>query len=84
MKKTETILREDGSIYKEVDHLDDLVLRIAIIKKEITEPLYYKNEHGGMDLIDEFGCSDYHAFSILDTLLKEVIQAQMKLRLEKR
>ena len=52
----ETIVRKDGSIYGVYDYISLLQLRWDIINDKINEPLFYRNEHGGMDEIDIFGC----------------------------
>ena len=81
--KTEIILREDGSIFKEVDYIENLQLKLSIIKGEITEQLYYKNKFGGKDIIDEYGCSNYDSFKDTLTLLREIVKAQITKRLRK-
>lgn len=43
----ERIVREDGSLYKEVNYIENLQVKLDIIKGNIKEPLYYINEHGG-------------------------------------
>ena len=80
MKKTEIIVREDKSIYGEYDYIDCLQLKIDIINGKIKEKLYYRNEHGGYDAIDEWGCSYYHDFPQVSKLLREIISAQMAKR----
>jgi len=81
MKKTEIILREDDSIYAEVDYIDCLQLKLDIVSGKIKETLYYRNEHGGRTVIDEYGCSYYRDFPQVSELLRKVIQEQMKLRI---
>jgi len=81
--KTETILNEDGSIYGEFDYIDFLEFKIRLIKGEILEKLYFKNEHGGMSEIDEFGCSDYNYFKQVSRLYKDIVQLQMAKRIKK-
>lgn len=78
---TETVLRSDGSVYKQVHYIEHLELRLQIVKGEIKEPLFYRNEHGGMTEIDEFSCSDYRPFKRSDFLLHELIKEQCKKRM---
>lgn len=79
--KKEIILNEDGSLFKKVDFHDDLIIRIKIIKGELTQNLYYKNEHGGMSKIDEYGiCTNYIAFPWVNKLLSELVSSQCKKR----
>jgi len=81
MKHTEIILREDGSLYREVDYIDDLEIRIKIVTGEIEEKLYYKNDHNGMSLIDKYGCTDtYQPFECVGELLMKLVQSQMRNR----
>lgn len=80
IKKTEIILREDNTIYGEYDYIDLLRLRLDIVNGKINEKLYYKNEHGGITPIDEFGCSSYRDFPQINELLHKIIVAQMEKR----
>ena len=83
LKKTELIVREDNTIYSEVDYIDDLQLKLAIINGKITEPLYYRNQHGGISRIDDFGCcQNYKPFKDVSPLMFEIVQAQMKKRIK--
>jgi len=84
IKKTEIILREDNTIYGEYDYIDCLQLRLDIVEGKVKEKLYYRNEHGGMDEIDEYGCSYHCDFPQISELLRNVIQAQMKKRIANR
>ena len=79
---TETILREDGTVYDIVDYVGDLKLRLDIIKGDITEKLYYKNIHGGISEINKHGNSDHYSFDETSTLLRDIIHAQMTMRIE--
>jgi len=81
-KKTEIIVRKDNSIYGEYDYIDTLLLLLRIIKGEIKEQLYFRNEHGGIDIIDEFGCSYYKNFKGVSELLREIVKAQIKKRMK--
>ena len=84
MKRIETILREDGSIYGVLDYIECLQLKLNIIEGGIKEKLYYRNEHGGMDEIDEYGCSYHRDFPQVTELLGKIVQAQMKKRIDNR
>lgn len=81
IKKTEIILREDNTIYGEFDYIDCLQLKLDIVEGKVKEKLYYRNEHGGMDEIDKYGCSYYHDFPQISELLNNLIQAQMRKRI---
>lgn len=84
MKKTEIVVRKDNSVYGEFDYQDTLQLKLDIIEGRITEPLYFRNEHGGvseMSRIDKFGCcSHYHPFMDISELMSKIIHAQTKKR----
>ncbi len=86
MKKIEIVVRKDNSVYGEYDYIDILQLKLDIIEGRIIEPLYFRNEHGGvseMSRINEFGqCSHYHDFANVDILLSEVVLAQMSKRIK--
>jgi len=82
MNHTETILKEDGTIFSVVDYIDDLKLKLQIVTGEITQKLFYQNEFGGMTPIDELGCSDYRSFKEVDQLLKELVKKQMEVRIK--
>jgi hypothetical protein len=82
LKKTELIVREDNTIYGEYDYIDLLQLKIEIIKGNINERLYYRNEHGGIEQIDEFGCSSYLDFENVMDLLHTVVKLQMGKRIK--
>lgn len=82
IKKTEIILREDNTIFAEYDYIDILQLKLEIIEGKIKEKLYYRNEHGGKNEIDEYGCSYYRDFPQVNELLSKVVQTQMKKRIE--
>jgi hypothetical protein len=81
LKKTELVVREDNSIYGEYDYIDMLQLKIEIIKGNIPDTLYYRNQYGGIDLIDKFGCSTYRDFENASDLLVSVVKAQMTKRM---
>lgn len=85
MKKTEIVVRKDNSVYGEFDYIDTLKLKLDIIEGKITEPLYFRNEHGGvseMSRITEMGnCTHYNDFSIVSKLLRDIINAQIKKRI---
>lgn len=80
MNKTEIIVREDNTIYAELDFIDFLKLKLDIVKGIINEQLYIRNNFGGIDKIDKYGNSDYNYFEIVDVLYREIINAQCKLR----
>lgn len=81
MNKTELIVFEDNTIYAEVDYMDDLKIRLDIINGVIKEKLYYRNEHGGISRIDEFGCCQtHHPFDGHTKLLSKIIHAQIEKR----
>jgi len=84
ISKTEIVVRKDNTIYGEYDYIDILQLKLDIINNKIKEQLYFRNEHGGIDKIDEFGCSYYKDFSYITKLLHEVIKAQMNRRISRR
>lgn len=81
IKKTEIILREDNTIYGEYDYIDCLQLKLDIVNGKIKEKLYYRNEHGGCNEIDEYGCSYHRDFPQINELLGKIIQAQIKKRI---
>lgn len=84
MKKTEIVVRKDNSIYGKYDYIDILQLKLEIINGKIKEQLYFRNEHGGISEINEFGnCATYHEFKIIDDLLTQVVRAQMDKRVKK-
>ena len=76
-KITELIVREDNTIYGEYDYISLLQLKLDIINGKIAETLYYRNEHGGIELIDVFGCSTYNGFKVINELLVKIVKAQM-------
>lgn len=84
MKNTETILKEDGTIFRIVNYTNDLKLRLSIVTGEITEKLFYKNEFGDMIPIDKFGCSDYESFKEAHQILRELVRKQMEVRLKEK
>jgi len=79
--KTETVVREDNSIYMEVDYMDHLRLRLDIVKGNIKEKLFWRNRHGGIDVIDKMACSNYHPFEAESQLLRAIIKEQCKKKL---
>jgi hypothetical protein len=81
IKKTEIILREDNTIYGEFDYIDCLQLKLDIVEGKVKEKLYYRNEHGGKNEIDNYGCSYYNDFLQISELLRKIVQAQMNLRI---
>lgn len=84
MKKREIVVRSDNSIYGVYDYIDILQLKLEIINGEIKEQLYFRNEHGGISEINEFGnCHNYHEFKSIDLLLSQVVIAQMEKRTKK-
>jgi len=76
----EIIVREDNTIYGEYDYISLLQLKLDIINNKIPEQLYFRNEHGGMNIIDEFGCSVYNDFQIVGDLLHKIVKNQMDKR----
>ena len=55
-------------------------------KNSIKAPnnVYFRNEHGGISEINEFGnCHTYHEFKSIDDLLTQVVRAQMDKRTKK-
>lgn len=56
MKKTVKIYDCKEQVIGEVDYVDFIDFRIAIIKGEHELPCYVENEHGGLSEIDEYGC----------------------------
>lgn len=79
-KKTEIVVRKDNTIYGQYDYIDMLQLKIDIVNGKVTEQLYYRNDHGGISQIDEFGCSDYKDFKHVAILLRDLVKAQMDKR----
>lgn len=84
IKKTEIVVRKDNTIYGEYDYIDLLQLKLEIIEGKIKEKLYYRNEHGGITEIDEYGCSNYRDFLQVNELLGKVVQTQMSKRIKNR
>jgi len=81
-QKMEIIVRKNNTIYGEYDYISLLQLKLDIINNKITEQLYFRNEHGGIDPIDEFGCSIYNDFQMVRDLLLKIVKAQMDKRKE--
>jgi hypothetical protein len=84
MKKWVDICKEDGSLYACVDIVDDTIIKTKIVTGEITEPLFYRNQFGGLDAIDKLGQSDYHPFEFISDLLIKLLRAQCEARKEAR
>lgn len=85
LKKTIIVLNEDKTIYAEYDYIDWLQFRLELIQSERLQRLnlHVRNEHGGMNRIDEFGCIDgggMDRFSIINELYRKIIKAQIVLR----
>jgi len=80
--KTVLVVRKNNTIYGEYDFIDNIQLRIEIIKGKIKEKLYYRNQYGGIDKIDKFGCSNYEPFPHVNELLVDIIQLQMEKRMK--
>ena len=82
--KTEKIFSENGKLY-EFDYIDYLDFQIKLLSGKITGIFYIENEHGGKDLIDEFGCvKHYRPFNIVNKRLHEIITLQINKRIEQR
>jgi len=81
IKKKFDICREDGSLYAKVDTIDDIIIRTKIVKGEILDDLYYRNQYGGLDAIDKYGNSDYNPFGFINGLLRDLIKAQCEARI---
>jgi len=71
--------------YAEYDYIDFLVWRLKYVKGEIKGKFWVENEWGGFDKIDKFGTVEnvIDPFFCVSFLLKEIIQAQCKIRLKK-
>ena len=81
--KTVKVITKDGELYKEVDYIDYLKLRLDIVKGKITQDLWVIDEGGVMHLIDKYGNSaPYIPFACVDSLLRNIVSEQMKLRMQ--
>lgn len=80
--KTVLVVREDNTIYGEYDYIDIMQLQIEILKGKIKEDLYYRNQYGGIDKIDKYGCSNYEPFPHINELLRDIIHLQMSKRMK--
>jgi hypothetical protein len=81
IEPTVYVVSENNQVYGVYGYVQLLELRLAIVRGEINEQLYYRNEHGGISKIDEFGISDYEPFQIVMDLLRDILKEQMTIRI---
>lgn len=84
MKKTEIVVREDNTVYGEYDYIDNLKFRLDIINGKIKEKLFYRNQHGGISPIDEYGTCHhtYNPFGGVTQLFSKIVNAQIEKRIK--
>lgn len=88
-KKIEKILVYDEKIeadfkfkvVAELDYIDYLQFRLKLLEDGYTGGYYVENQHGGVDEIDKFGCTQqYREFKCINEILCKIIHLQMDLR----
>ena len=82
LRKTITVINEDNSIYAEFDYIDWLQFRVEYLQSERLHKMkfYIRNEHGGMNAIDELGNTYNDGFGIISKLLRLIVESQINLR----
>ena len=88
-KKIEKILVYDENVkgdfkfkvVAELDYIDYLQFRLKLLEDGYETGYYIENQHGGVDKIDKFACSEqYHDFKCINKILCKIIHLQMDLR----
>ena len=88
-KKIEKILIYDENVegdfkfkvVAELDYIDYLQFRLKLLEDGYETGYYIENQHGGVDKIDKFGCSEqYRDFKCINEILCKIIHLQCDLR----
>jgi len=85
LQKTQKVFNKDGSLYGEYHYLEFLKFKINYLKKSLkgnAPTLYYENNHGGKNKIDEFGNSiGWIPFNESLDFLSEIVKLEMDIQL---